>query len=72
VRDVLDAPATPFTAAVAATTPGGGWAARIDDVQAGEAGLVVRARTSAGDEVVLQLPPDAPALPGATITVSPP
>jgi molybdate transport system ATP-binding protein len=73
VREVLDRPATPFVTAVAATVPGrpgDGWAARIEDVQPGESGLVVRARTAAGDDVLLQLPPGAPAAVGATITVS--
>ncbi|WP_435526284.1 ATP-binding cassette domain-containing protein [Microbacterium elymi] len=81
VREVLDAPATPFAAAVAATLPdrrgegsgggsGDGWAARIEDVRAGESGVVVRARTATGEDIVLELPAGAGAIPGGTITVS--
>nr|WP_274637351.1 ATP-binding cassette domain-containing protein [Microbacterium bovistercoris] len=85
VREVLDAPATPFAAAVAATLPdrrgegsgggsgggsGDGWAARIEDVRAGGSGVVVRARTATGEDILLQLPAGAGAIPGGTITVS--
>jgi molybdate transport system ATP-binding protein len=74
VHDVLAAPATPFVAAVVATMPGrtsSGWTARIADVRPAAVGLVVRAHTASGDEVVLQLPPESAAVPGATVTVTP-
>jgi len=70
VRAVLEAPATLFVAAVAATLPGReGWSARVDGVQAADGHVVVRARTRAGEDVELRMPPDAGVTRGAIITV---
>jgi molybdate transport system ATP-binding protein len=70
VRAVLDAPATLFVEAVAATLPGReGWSARVDGVQAADGHVVVRARTRAGEDVELRMPPDAGVTRGAIITV---
>lgn len=72
VPEVLDAPATPFAAVIAGTLPRpevGGWSVRVADVQAADLGVVVRAHTSDGGEVVLNLPVGSGVVPGATVTV---
>jgi molybdate transport system ATP-binding protein len=73
VQAVLDAPATPFVWAVAATMPGReSWSARVDGVQAAHGEVVVRARTSAGEDVELRMPLGAGVAPGTIITVHAP
>ncbi len=72
VRDVLDGPATPFVAAVAAAHRGGpaaDWQAVVESVEAGGTGRRVQARTADGVRAVFELPESSGVVPGAVVTV---
>jgi len=71
---VLDAPATPFAAALARTVPGAAasWEVRVEGTRIIAGGVIVRGRAADGSAVELQMPPDVPVLPGAVISVRPP
>ncbi|MEQ6897690.1 ATP-binding cassette domain-containing protein [Microbacterium sp. KR10-403] len=72
VREVLDAPATPFITIIAGTLPKddrSSLLARVVQVDEGEGSVAALARTADGAEVVLQLPIGTAIAPGATITI---
>ncbi|MDQ0615659.1 molybdate transport system ATP-binding protein [Microbacterium sp. W4I4] len=71
---VLDAPVTPFAAALARTVPGTDptWQARADRIEATADGIRVRVRTADGEFHDLRLPPGSPVVQGSLISIHPP